>query len=46
MYGKYSNNTNETQINQRKIFSNFFPSFWQAAILEQTTSDLYDIERK
>ena len=46
MYSKYSNITTETQINQRKVFSNFFPPFWQAAILEQTTSDLYGIGRK
>ena len=46
MYSKYFNITTETQINQRKVFSNFFPSFWQAVILEQTTSDLYGIGRK
>ena len=46
MYSKYSNIATETQISQRKVFSNFFPSFWLAAILEQTTSDLRGIGRK
>ena len=46
MYSKYFNITTETQINQRKVLSIFFPSSWQVAILEQTTPDLYGIGRK
>ena len=46
MYSKYYNITTETQIKQKKVLSNFFPSSWQAIVLEQTISDLYGIRRK